>query len=63
MLGLGWADEDETGRKIAKKRGRKLCFRARQVGAFCKFRQGDTGGPFIFCPKMRFFRFFVRLRG
>jgi len=49
--------------KNAQKWGPKFPKKRRQVGAFCKFWPGHTGGPFIFCPKTRFLRFFVRLRG
>jgi len=64
-MGLGRVDNIrlEIGAKQGENRGPKFVFRGRQVGAFCKIRLGDTGGPFIICPKTRFLRFFVRLRG
>jgi len=65
--GIGWVYVGFRTKNWGPETGhfgvRKLCFRTRQVGAFCKFRPGHTGGPFIFWQKTRFFRKMCRLRG
>jgi len=53
----------ENTQKWGQKRGPKMCFRGRQVGAFSVFWQRDTGIPFIFSCFLTFFRFFCRFRG
>jgi len=62
-----WGLRGVWGIKCAEKqpwnRPPKTGFGDRQVGAFCKFRVWHTGIPFIFSPKMRFFRKFDRFRG
>jgi len=64
-MGVGNTGLEMTkiGPKIGKNGGPKFVFWGRQVGAFSVFSPGHTGGPFIFCPFLRFFRKIDRLRG
>jgi len=53
----------QNAAKSAQKQPPKKGLGDRQVGAFSVFRPRDTGGPFIFGRKLRFFQKSEQFRG